>query len=256
MRRLKKSIFLGFSATSLVVLGIVRQCNPGVMQNEQPVTELADSSVVSPSPVVLEQPAVVEQPSAGPRYHKIRGVHSYAKCFPDLQEVQIVAAQKWGVSPVRDRAEAEQRKDELVYIGAYPFYAIDNRMTSSIPYLVPRASVLLQDISRNFLDSLAIKGVPLHKVIVTSVLRTEADIAKLMRTNVNASSQSCHRYGTTFDICYNRYETVCPPGEVRREVRNDTLKWVLSEVLRDLRQQERCYIKYERKQGCFHITVR
>ncbi len=245
MRRIKKSIFLGFSATCLVVLGIVRQCNPGVMQSEQPAAQVADSSSTLPLPQ-----------STAPHYHKIRGVHSYAQCFPDLQDVQIVAAQKWGVSPVKDRAQAEQRKDELVYIGAYPFYAIDSRMNSSIPYLVPRASSLLQDISRNFLDSLYVKGVPLHKIIVTSVLRTETDIAKLMRTNVNASSQSCHRYGTTFDIGYNRYETVCPPGEARREVRSDTLMWVLSEVLRDLRQEGRCYVKYEKKQGCFHITVR
>ena len=27
-------------------------------------------------------------------------------------------------------------------------------------------------------------------------------------------------------------------------------------VLRDLKREERCYVKHERKQGCFHITVR
>ena len=64
-------------------------------------------------------------------------------------------------------------------------------------------------------------------------------------------------YGTTFDICYNRYTTVSDPdGAPRRAVRNDTLKWVLSEVLRDMRDNKRCYVKYEVKQGCFHITVR
>ena len=42
----------------------------------------------------------------------------------------------------------------------------------------------------------------------------------------------------------------------RRRVRNDTLKWILSEVLHDLRQQGKCYVKYEVKQGCFHITAR
>jgi ubiquinone/menaquinone biosynthesis C-methylase UbiE len=42
----------------------------------------------------------------------------------------------------------------------------------------------------------------------------------------------------------------------RRQVQNDTLKWVFSEVLRDFREKNRCYIKYEVKQGCFHITVR
>ena len=35
-----------------------------------------------------------------------------------------------------------------------------------------------------------------------------------------------------------------------------TLKLVLSEVLRDLRKADKCYIKYELKQGCFHITTR
>jgi len=31
---------------------------------------------------------------------------------------------------------------------------------------------------------------------------------------------------------------------------------VLSEVLNDMRQNKRCYVKYEVKQGCYHITVR
>ena len=101
------------------------------------------------------------------------------------------------------------------------------------------------------------KGVPFHKLIVTSVLRSQEDVVKLRRRNGNATENSCHLYGTTFDICYNRYKTVeDPDGPARRLVRNDTLKWVLSEVLRDKREEGRCYIKYEVKQGCFHMTVR
>ena len=89
------------------------------------------------------------------------------------------------------------------------------------------------------------------------MLRSQDDVAKLRRRNGNATENSCHLYGTTFDICYNRYKTVeAPDGPHRRMVQNDTLKWVLSEVLRDMRQQERCFIKYEVKQGCFHMTVR
>ena len=45
-------------------------------------------------------------------------------------------------------------------------------------------------------------------------------------------------------------------GRPMQDVSADTLKLVLSEVLRDLRQAEKCYIKYELKQGCFHITAR
>lgn len=192
-----------------------------------------------------------------PLKNRIYSVPSYRDAFPDLQEVHIVAARRWGVRPVADREQAERRKDELVYVGANPFYTMDSRMNYSIPYLVPRASDLLQKISRNFLDSLAIKGIPLHTLIVSSVLRTENDVRRLRRFNVNASEESCHRYGTTFDICYNRYNRVQhPDGPERRDVRSDTLKWVLSEVLRDVRSDSLCYVKYEVKQGCFHITVR
>lgn len=88
------------------------------------------------------------------------------------------------------------------------------------------------------------------------MLRSKEDVKKLRGHNGNATENSCHLYGTTFDICYNRYKTVeDPDGPKRRVVRNDTLKWVLSEVLNDLRREKRCLIKYEVHQGCFHITV-
>ena len=192
----------------------------------------------------------------GERAHRILSVPGFKETFPDTNAVQLVAAQRWGVLPVKNRADAEARKKELVYVGASPYYHVDP-LHQSIPYLVPRAAVLLHDIGQAFFDSLYIKGVPLHRFIVTSVLRTEEDVMRLRRFNGNATENSCHLYGTTFDICYNRYETVRDPeGPARREVRNDTLKYVLSEVLRDMREQHRCFIKYEVKQGCFHMTVR
>jgi len=167
----------------------------------------------------------------------------------------LVSARKYGVKPVQNRADAEKRKSELVYVGANPYFHVD-KLRESIPYLVPRANILLQDIGKAFFDSLYVKGVPLHKIIVTSVLRSEEDVARLRRHNQNASDNSCHRFGTTFDICYNRYQTVQTDQNRRRAVTNDTLKWILSEVLRDMRQSKRCHIKYEVKQGCFHITAR
>ena len=30
----------------------------------------------------------------------------------------------------------------------------------------------------------------------------------------------------------------------------------MAEILNDLRNHGRCYVKFERKQSCFHITVR
>ena len=187
--------------------------------------------------------------------HRIFSVPHFGNTFPDQQNVQIVAASRHGVAPVQNREEAEHSKGKLVYVGSNPFFYVD-KLNNSIPYLVPRASVLLQDIGRAYFDSLQIKGIPLHKIIVTSILRTKDDVSKLRTRNGNATENSCHLYGTTFDVCYNRYKQIQTEKQPRRQVQNDTLKWVFSEVLRDFREKNRCYIKYEVKQGCFHITVR
>ena len=243
MRLTKKTYLQGFFVT-VAILAVVRWTFPGVAT--------ANNSIQLTTP---SQTNTAIQTSS-PVKHRILSVTSYKEAFPDTNAVQLVAARQWGVSPVKNREDAEARKRELVYIGSNPFYHVDP-LSSSIPYLVPRAAVLLQDIGQAFFDSLFVKGVPFHKLIVTSVLRSQEDVMKLRGRNVNATENSCHLYGTTFDICYNRYETVEDPQQARRRrVRDDSLKYVLSEVLRDLREQGRCYIKYEVKQGCFHMTVR
>ena len=213
---------------------------------EKEVTPVVEKSV-APSKFLLADGSVVK--------HPIYSVPKYLEAFPDSQPVQEKAAARWGVTPVNDRTDAESRKKELVFMGASPYYHVDV-LHRSVPYLVPRAAVLLNDIGRAYYDSLQIKGIPLHQFIVTSVLRTKEDVRKLRNYNGNATENSCHLYGTTFDICYNRYKTMQPPGEKRRMVQNDTLKWILSEVLNQMRLQGRCYIKYEVKQSCFHITTR
>lgn len=257
MKLTKKRYLIGFTAVVLV-LAAVRAAFPqvadsrneeGGARNEEGVTSNEVTSAADISRSSFLAPRSSEK-------HRIYSVPSFKACFPDTQAVQLAAAMKWGVKRVQNREDAEKRKNELVYVGANPYYHID-KLYSSIPYLVPRAAVLLQDIGVAFFDSLYVKGIPLHRPIVTSVLRSQADVAKLRRHNGNATENSCHLYGTTFDICYNRYETVeDPDGPARRAVRNDSLKYVLCEVLRDMREQGRCYIKYEVKQGCFHMTVR
>ncbi len=190
--------------------------------------------------------------------HRIFSVNgTYVDNFPDVQDMQYPSAVRWGITPMRNRSELDDHRDELVYIGSNPYIHLDEMMSNSIPYLVPRASDLLEHLGRAFADSLYAKRIPLHKFVVSSVLRTEADVKNLSRHNVNATQRSCHLFGTTFDINYNRYYTVSSPdGPRRREVRNDSLKMVLSEVLRDARMEGRCYVRYEKLQPCFHITVR
>ncbi len=264
----------GFAA-AVVVLAITRCAFPNIAGNKDDRIMAASDTLKTDIPVLHDyakdkseqafseatpMPSSSGQtcffnPDGTLRKNRIYSVSSFKGVFPDSNNVQLAAAARYGVSPVKDRKEAELRMNELVYVGSNLYFHVD-KLNSSIPYLVPRAAVLLQDIGRAYFDSLQIKGIPLHKIIVTSVLRTRDDVQKLRNRNGNATENSCHLYGTTFDICYNRYKTVeDPDGQERRRVRNDTLKWVLSEVLRDFREQGRCYIKYEVKQGCFHMTV-
>lgn len=282
--KIKKSKYIVSFLAVTLVLALVRCVFPSVageqgqdvkQDSEKIADDVDDGSRAESEPIngkgvkKLDHQSVVEFPlsdtiKVSSRFFKADGtlvknriysVPGFSLSFPDQNDVQLLAAQKHGVKPVLDREDAEKRKSELVYVGSNMYFHVD-RLRNSIPYLVPKASVLLQDVGRSFFDSLQIKGVPLHKIIVTSVLRSKADVESLRGKNSNATQNSCHLYGTTFDVCYNRYKTVEAPGERRRAVRNDTLKWILAEVLRDMREAGRCYVKYEVHQGCFHITVK
>lgn len=186
----------------------------------------------------------------------IRGVVSYKRTFNDLNKLHLNAAQRIGIGSVASRKEAEDMKKKLIHITDNEFFTVDS-LTHSIPYLVPHASELLGNIGKNFLDSLTSKGLNPNRIIVTSVLRTQDDVKKLRKRNINASGNSAHCYGTTFDISWKRFRKVEDKnGRPMEDVGSDTLKLVLAEVLRDMRKEKRCYIKYELKQGCFHITAR
>lgn len=263
--RITKNRFLQGFGIVVILLALVRCIFPSVAEKRVAANgDVADSMVVVEPKADKDDVAEKIEPDAKPlkvkpsRFfdsagnilrNKIYSVHNYREAFPDSNDLQMLAAQKYGVSPVEYRADADGQKSGLVFIGANPYYDTDP-MTRSIPYLVPRAATLLNDIGRAFFDSLQVKGLPLNRFIVTSATRTREDVAILRRHNKNATENSCHMYGTTFDISYTRYNPVSTPA------RDDQLKWILCEVLRDMRLNERCYVKYEVKQSCFHITTR
>lgn len=84
------------------------------------------------------------------------------------------------------------------------------------------------------------------------MLRTDYSVAELQKHNRAASSQSCHRYGTTFDISWVKFDCMDPSYQISLE----SLKNILAEIVYDFRQRGKCYAIFENKQGCFHVTVR
>ena len=201
-------------------------------------------------------PITVREHPAGRFVTRFRTEQIFKDSFPDLNDVQLATAQRLGIPAVADREEASRLRNRLVYVGECPYYHVD-KLTFSTPYLVPRAARLLEEICHGFADSLMSRGMPLYRPVVTSVLRTQADVARLRRVNGNAVEQSCHQYGTTFDICYNRFVRVIDPADtLTKDVWPGELKALLAEVICDHRLKGTCYVKYEVFKSCFHITAR
>jgi hypothetical protein len=182
---------------------------------------------------------------------------NFSKEFNDLNDTQLAVAQAIGVPPVANREAAEKIKSKLVKLEDTDTYVIDS-LTYSIPYLIPSAKSLLDDIGRVFQDSLSSKGLNPYKLVVTSVLRTEDDVARLRKGNINATEVSTHSYGTTFDLSYWRYVKIPDlRGRPYEDVPPEYLRAVLSQVLKDFHDRPNtCFVKYERQQNCFHVTVK
>ena len=181
-----------------------------------------------------------------------RYIGSFRRDFDDLNPVQLEAAQSLGITPAECRDDL-LRIDRLVPLKETPALKLDD-LTHSVPLLVPEAARLAQEIGAAFRYQLEADGQPLYRLIVTSVTRTAEDMDKLRQRNGNASLNSTHCYGTTLDISWQRYDKIDP--EDPRTIEPEELKHLLARVLRAFHEDGRCYIKHERKQACFHITVR
>lgn len=182
---------------------------------------------------------------------KTRGIGmSLGKAFNDVNDLQLVAAQAIGIDPIHSLSDAYHLKHPLKKIATCDEFYLDT-LTHSMPYLVPKAAQLLHDIGKAFSDTIMARNGHKCKIRVTSVLRTDNTIKSLRRRNRNATDASCHMYATTFDISWLRFYHPEPDYIMYTE----DLKNVLGEILFEMRKQGRCYVKFERKQSCFHITA-
>lgn len=177
---------------------------------------------------------------------------AYSRLFADLNEKHIELAKRVGLSAIpQTRSDVEHMKKDLVKIEDNEYYIVDE-LRYSMPYLTPGAAEELMTIAKAFSDSLESKQLLDYKLIVSSVLRTEEDVTRLRKSgNPNASNNSAHCYGTTFDITYVRYHS---DDETEAFMQPYELTKVLGEVLRDQKNATRCLVKYERSEHCFHIT--
>lgn len=169
---------------------------------------------------------------------------NYGDDFDFINDVQLVAAKKLGIDPPETREDIEHMKGKLVKLSDTRYYSL-LELRSSSPFLVPRAADFLTALGRLMQEYNGTKS----RFYISSVLRSKEDVQKLGHINGNATDNSTHSYGTTFDITYSRFD-------VKGNTTEDQIKLDLARALYDMQSMGYCYVKYERRQPCFHVTVR
>jgi|GEM_PF-4697913 len=126
-------------------------------------------------------------------------------------------------------------------------------MRHSRPVLHLAALEILDEIAVRFQTELQKKGLSRYRIVLTSGTRSRQSQATLQKVNSNAASETAHWYGYTFDIAYNVF--------IKRyfwepDVPAPVLVKTLDSVLRTMRSENKIWVLGEKRQACFHITVR
>jgi len=183
-------------------------------------------------------------------------VHRYR----DLNEVHLRHARANGISPLASGKVLDTKINDLLKakkltrIEDTRYYTV-NKLTHSHPFLVPKAKKLLDLIGERYQQKLKGKNLDPYQFKITSLLRTQESQRRLGFSNVNAASRSAHLYGTTFDITYRSLSKRSLLGG-KKTVHDGTAIRLLSETIGELQKERRLLVVTERKEACFHITVR
>ena len=155
-----------------------------------------------------------------------------------------------------------------------PFYFYNVRR--EYRYLTPEAREGVLMVAARFQEILnRDAAIPTVKLALTSLLRPLDYQKSLRRRNPNASLVSSHSFGMSFDIFFDDFFVVLPQPEIslpgseniisplRRRLGfllGDSLRRqfraALAEALVTLQDEGKIYAILERRQRCYHVTVR
>lgn len=167
-----------------------------------------------------------------------------ADYFPDVVAVMEKAYKSEKIQPQQTLADLDElyQQGVLVQLEGGNRYQIDE-MVHSRPYVLPVVTSFLEDLASEYEKRLKESGLSYKPFIITSGTRSIESAKDLTEENNIARTRSHHLLGKTIDISYKRFGT------------SDKHLLSLVEALRSLRDEGRCYVKFE-KSGALHLTVR
>ncbi len=255
IHNLRIKLILIAAIVILLLIALIRACTDSSSSEYTSQVSEVSNEVVNTSTLILpttDKPASDAPTEPEMIRVEVKPIGYLNRIFKDLNKTHLAAAKKYGITPLKANETVEDYKNQLVKVQTCNEYIVD-KLTHSEPYLRPNAAKLLGDIGAEFSRIIRERSDGLeYKMIVTSVLRTPKTVKALQRRNSNATTNSAHLYGTTFDISYSKFYT----EELERNIAREDLKNILGEVIKQMRSDGRCYVKFEVKQGCFHITSR
>lgn len=199
-----------------------------LQEANEPVSEALTDSLPEEIPTVIEIPDFSK------------------KLKKDTYEDHLLAAEHSGIGLIQNEYHLNQliATKTLVKATIGEGYKVDS-LTHSFPYITQESKKVLDDLGRTF-QALAGEG---NYFTVTSATRTIDQQKKLKRRNRNATDgNSSHSYGVSFDISYIRFNGV--KNWDQKAQKN------LEAVLSHFQKENKIFVIKERKQSCYHITVR
>lgn len=163
--------------------------------------------------------------------------------FDDWVATHEKAYRAEGIQPRQNFAALQKllQQNKLVRVQSNKYYQV-SLMTYSKPYFLPKAKKFLIQLAQEYKENCLKAGVRYIPFHITSGTRTINSVRQLNRVNENSIANSAHLRGKTLDISYTKFGS------------NHKQRVHFIKALRQLQQQKKCYVKYERN-GCLHITV-
>ena len=193
----------------------------------------------------------------------------------------IEVAKRIGVPTIKNQKQIDKfrKKNLLSYVDLkskdnFFFYNVQKNYRYLTPTTLKGLKTTTDEIQKIFRNYTNLKKVSL-KIAISSALRPTKYQTNLRKRNNNATIISTHSYGTSFDIFYDDYYLSLPePGKMNKTSKNvidktrqkigfilgDSLrrqfKTILHKTLIKLQNDGLLYAIHEKKQRCYHVTIR